>query len=164
MVPLIFNILYINKEDAAKEQKEVGYTREPIDIYINSSGGTLQDAWSLIDVMRISKTPVYTYCSGYAASAALLIFLAGRKRFMSERAYLLYHQMFVSEAGLYESMKENREFMDHMQEQIEYYVLGRTRVTKGQLETIRESKKDWHIYQEQALQLGFATDSLNKLW
>lgn len=55
--------------------------RDPIKLYINSCGGTIYDMWALIDAIQNSKTPIHTYCMGYAMSAAFDIFLAGHKRY-----------------------------------------------------------------------------------
>ena len=68
-----FNLLYLLQEDDEKEAKEKDFKRTPIKIYINSNGGEIDDMWSLIDIMLNSKTPIYTYCTGYAMSAGFLI-------------------------------------------------------------------------------------------
>lgn len=86
-------LLSLIEKDDKGEAKEKEYKREPIKIYINSYGGNLYDMWSLIDIILNSKTPIYTYCTGYAMSAGFKIFLAGHKRFVSKHATLLYHQL-----------------------------------------------------------------------
>ena len=48
--------------------------RTPIRIYINSYGGAIYDMWAFVQLMESSKTPIYTYCTGYAMSAALCHF------------------------------------------------------------------------------------------
>lgn len=72
---LTWNILHQLAEDDEKDKKEKDYKREPIKIYINSYGGEVYDMWGLIDIIVNSKTPIYTYCTGYAMSAAFNIFL-----------------------------------------------------------------------------------------
>ena len=49
--------------------------REPIKIYINSDGGDLAAAFSIIDTIKMSKTPVWTINTGCAYSSGLEIFL-----------------------------------------------------------------------------------------
>ena len=73
---LTWSILQQIREDDEKDEKEKDYKREPIKLYINSYGGSVSDMWELIDVILNSKTPIYTYCTGYAMSAAFKIFLA----------------------------------------------------------------------------------------
>lgn len=154
------DILYLNREDDDRERKECGYTRMPIRLYINSRGGSVLDMWSLIDVIEASTTPVYTYCNGYAMSAAFQIFLAGHKRFMTKNATLMYHQIYCWRRGKYQDLVEDREHMDYLNEQIEKYVLERTALTEEEIKAIREKKKDTYFDSKQALELKIA----DELW
>ena len=54
--------------------------REPIKIYINSDGGELAAAFSIIDTIKMSKTPVWTINTGCAYSCGLEIFIVGHYR------------------------------------------------------------------------------------
>ena len=49
--------------------------RKPIKIYIDSCGGSLTDAFTIIDSIRMSKTPVITIATGCAYSAGFFIFI-----------------------------------------------------------------------------------------
>ena len=80
---LMWDILYLIREDKEQDKKILCYNREPIKLYINSYGGSIDDMWGLIDIILASKTPIYTYCLGYAQSAAFNIFLAGHKKILS---------------------------------------------------------------------------------
>ena len=48
-------------------------------LVINSPGGSLHDAFALIDIMKGSQIPIRTIGLGLVASAGLLIFMAGEK-------------------------------------------------------------------------------------
>jgi len=65
-------IITWNKEDSRLEPSE----RKPIRIFFNSPGGSLDVAYTLYDVIRISKTPIIGINIGYCASAAAYIFIA----------------------------------------------------------------------------------------
>ena len=158
LAQLNFNILYILDEDARNEKEKRNYERKPIRIYINSGGGEVWDMWSLIDIMLNSKTPIYTYCTGYAMSAAFNIFLAGTKRFVSEHATLMYHQISGWRKGKYQDLLEDRIEMDIMQANIEDYVKSRCLITSEMLCDNRIHKKDWFIHSNEAIALGVATD------
>ena len=54
--------------------------REPIKIYIDSPGGYLTDTFTMIDAIKLSKTPVWTICTGTAYSGGFFTFIAGHKR------------------------------------------------------------------------------------
>lgn len=149
-----YNLLSIINEDDKQDEKEKNFTREPIKIYINSFGGELYDMWSLIDIILNSKTPIYTYCTGYAMSAAFKIFLAGHKRYATKHASFMYHQINCWYSGKYQDTVEYRKEIDRLQQQIEDYVIERTKITKEKIEEIRLEKKDFYIHSQEALELG----------
>ena len=76
-------------------------------LYINSDGGSLQDAFALIDVMKKSKKPIRTIGIGSVCSSAFLIFAAGTKgeRFISPNASVMCHQYSDGLVGKYHDIK-----------------------------------------------------------
>jgi ATP-dependent Clp protease protease subunit len=50
-----------------------------LNLVINSPGGSLADAFAMIDVMRSSVVPIRTIGLGQIASAGLMLFMAGTK-------------------------------------------------------------------------------------
>lgn len=99
MSKICFDLLSILDDDQEKEEKEIGYKRKPIKIFINSFGGRVADMWSLVDIMLNSKTPIHTYCTGYAYSCGFYIFIAGSKRYITNHVDILYHQLSSSNWG-----------------------------------------------------------------
>lgn len=156
-----FEIILINMKDDEIEGREKGYKRKPIHIYINSYGGSVYSMWSLIDTIANSKTPVYTYCDGYAMSAAFNIFLAGHKRYCSKYTTFMYHQMHCYRSGKYQDLVEDREQMDYLNACSEEYVLERTKITKEEMKAIRERKKDYYFNAKKALEVGIV-DKIRK--
>lgn len=53
-------LIQIITDDDQNDKKEKDFERRPIVIYINSPGGWVYDTWGLIDLIRHSKTPIYT--------------------------------------------------------------------------------------------------------
>ena len=139
------DIIKINFEDAEKESKEINYKRKPIKIYFSSFGGSVYDMWLLVDTIEGSATPVYTYCTGYAMSAAFIIFLAGHKRYMSKHATLMYHQIYCWRSGKYQDLVEDRAQMDHLNSMIEKYVNEKTNLGIFDIDEIREKKRDMYF-------------------
>lgn len=150
---LAFKMLQMIEEDEKKEGE-----RKPIKLYIHSEGGQIYDMWGLIDMMLSSKTPIHTYCTGYARSAALKIFLAGSRRFISRHSNLMYHQISSGTDGKYLDMLSDLQELERQQSYIERYVIERTKIPKVRLEEVREKKIDWYITPEEAAVLGIATD------
>lgn len=79
----------------------------PLILYINSNGGSLQDAFALIAVMKKSKKPIHTIGLGSVCSSAFLIFSAGEKgnRLISSTATAMCHQYSDGMTGKYHDIK-----------------------------------------------------------
>ena len=65
----------------------------PIYLHINSFGGSVFAALSVIDTIQYNPIPVYTIIEGAAASAATMISVHGKKRFITESGHMLIHQL-----------------------------------------------------------------------
>lgn len=76
-------------------------------LYINSDGGSLQDAFALIDVMRKSNKPIHTVGLGSVCSSAFMIFAAGEKgnRIISPTTTAMCHQYTDGLSGKYHDIK-----------------------------------------------------------
>lgn len=158
MGAICFNLLFLLKEDDNNEKEKRDFTREPIHIYINSFGGSIYDMWGLIDIITNSKTPIYTYCTGYAMSAAFIIFLAGHKRFCYRHSTFMYHQSYFCIQGKYKDLVETREEQDHLQKTIEEYVVERTKLSKEKIDEIRDKKVDMYIHCDKAVEYGIVDE------
>lgn len=152
------HITVINMEDDEKEEREKDFKRKPIKIYISSYGGSVYDMWMLIDTICASKTPVYTYCVGYAMSAAFQVFLSGHKRFIGPHATLMYHQIYCWRSGKYQDLVDDREHTDLLNSQIEKYVIKCSKLTQEDLDSIREKKQDTYFTAEEAIERGLADE------
>lgn len=77
-------------------------------LYINSSGGSMNDAFALIDIMQLSPITFTTIAIGEVASAALLIFLAGDHRLITPNTSVLSHQFSWGTSEKYHELKAAR--------------------------------------------------------
>ncbi len=103
-------------------------TPKPIYLHITSTGGDLFAGLRGIDVIQSSELPIYTIIEGYAISAGSVLFLSGKKRFMSKNAYLLIHQLSSYEGGgtfeqLKDSMKNDALLMNRL---YDFYIKSST--------------------------------------
>lgn len=163
MSKVCYNLLNLLDEDQNKEDKEKNFKREPIKIYINSNGGYMQDMWALVDIIINSKkTPIYTYSTGYADSSAFLIFIAGKKRFITKHTKMCCHQFSSRAKGTYQDIREKIEDLDRLWKDFEEYICGQTKITKERLQEVREKKLDWYIYSDESIDLGVATDIITE--
>ena len=77
-------LLFLESEDATKD----------VHMYINSPGGVVTSALSILDTMRYIKCDVSTLCIGQACSAGSLLLSSGTKgkRFVLPNARIMIHQ------------------------------------------------------------------------
>jgi len=142
---IIKSILEINDDDKGTASPR------PIHLYINSYGGDVYPFLGLIDVIIASKTPVYTYTLGAAMSSALLVVLAGHKRFAYKHSTFMYHQVSTGEWGTTKHLEEDLVESKRLQKILDNIILEKTKITKRQLTSIYNNKKDWYMSSEDAL-------------
>jgi len=77
-------LLYLEAEQPKKE----------ISLYINSPGGVVTAGFAVYDTMRYIKSPVATYCMGFAASMGSFLLMAGEpgRRFSMPNARIMVHE------------------------------------------------------------------------
>jgi len=82
-VDFVSQLMYLAKE-----------SDEPIDIYINSPGGSVIAGLMIYDVIAGMKTPINMYCMGMAASMAAVILAGGQKgrRFILPHSKMMIHE------------------------------------------------------------------------
>jgi ATP-dependent Clp protease protease subunit len=66
---IMAQLLYLNSMD----------NKKPIQMYINSPGGSVVAGLQIYDTMQMIKAPVQTICTGMACSMAAVILAGGRK-------------------------------------------------------------------------------------
>ena len=91
----------------------IQYGIDPPDIklHINSDGGEIFSAISIVDTIRACKVPVTTIVEGRAASAATLISVCGHHRQITKNSHMLIHQLNTGFFG------KHNEFEDEMKNQ-----------------------------------------------
>lgn len=85
----------------------------PIYLHINSYGGELYQAYAAIDTIKNLRVPVYSIVEGCAASAATLMSVVCKKRFICANAYMLIHQL---SSGMWGKMAEIEDEYAHLTE------------------------------------------------
>ena len=126
--------------------------RKPIKIFIYTYGGALDAMFALIDAIKLSKTPVYTYNMGVAMSAGFQILITGHKRFATSLSTALYHSGSGGTSGTFEQteaqMKEYKRKVAIMQE----HCLNCTKINKSLFS--KNKTKDWFMSSQEQLEYG----------
>lgn len=142
--------------DDELEQVQKDFERQPIHLYINSPGGSLYDMWALVDIMLMTDTPIYTYCTGYAMSAAFIIFICGDRRFITPHVTLMCHQLSSAQDGTYLDLAQGLDELTWAQANAEQLVCDFTKIAPETMKKIRSEKLDYYIHAKEALELQVA--------
>jgi ATP-dependent Clp protease protease subunit len=145
-------IQHIN--DINEDDHEPAEDRVPIQLKINSIGGSMYDGFAIIGAIESSITPVYTCGYGAIMSMALPILLSGHKRFAHKLTSFMYHEC-LSVFGDYEkvtTLKENLEETERISDMYDDYILSKTSLTKKQLDKVKKGKYDWYFDADDALE------------
>lgn len=154
----VLQIFNFNNMDA--EARLNPEERQPIIIYINTNGGTIDDAFSLVSAIEGSKTPVVTVALGKAYSAGFFILLAGHQRYAQKYSQLMLHQGSSGYMGKFADMIEYAKHWERLQNMIDDYIISRTKIKKKKLQEIFNGKQDWFIETKEAIDLGI----INGIW
>tara|TARA_R110001592_G_scaffold153282_10_gene381625 strand:- start:100 stop:648 length:549 start_codon:yes stop_codon:yes gene_type:complete len=150
---IIQEIHKINAFDTKNEAIYANYKRSPIQVQINSYGGSIYDGIAVCDAMEKSETPIYTHVS-HAMSMGFVISLFGHHRTCSKYATYMWHSMSSGIIGKLQDMEEDMEENNRLQEVMNVITLERTKMKKTQLTKIVKAKRDNYITAEDALKMG----------
>jgi len=101
-----------------------GQRPEVIHLYINSPGGAVNSALHLIDTIKQSKIPVYTYGMGMIASCGVLLMMSGEKghRYITQNTSVMSHQYSWGSRGKeHELMSIVKEFELSTERMLDHY-------------------------------------------
>ena len=135
--------------------------RKPIRIYIDSPGGSLTDTLTVIDAIKLSKTPVYTICVGCAYSGGFFIFISGHKRYCYPNSTFLYHEGSTANGGDAGKFRNFAEFYDKQLEVLKQITVSNTNIDEELYEKHR--RDDWWMLASEALNLGVCDEILKEL-
>lgn len=125
-------------------------------LMICSDGGSVADAFALIDVMRASSIPVKTVGLGSIASCGLLIFMAGHKghRILTPNTSILSHQYsWGSDGKAHELFSITKEFNLTQARMVEHYKEC-TGLTEEEIKVTLLPPSDVWLTADEALALG----------
>jgi len=125
-------------------------------LMICSSGGDMEPAFALIDVMRASSIPIKTVGLGQIASCGLLIFMAGHRggRILTPNTSILSHQYsWGSDGKHHELFSLTKEFNLAHARMVDHY-RECTGLTEDQVKMTLLPPSDVWLNAEEALGLG----------
>lgn len=121
------------------------YKAEPIQLYIDSYGGSVYQCFGLLGIMEQSKTPITTIVTGVAMSAGFMIAISGHHRKAYKHATFMYHQLSSAAWGTMADLIQQVEEAQRLQNKIHAIVTAKTKITLPLLEDNFNRKLDWFM-------------------
>lgn len=143
---VIVELLNYNSEDK----------KEPIYLYINSNGGSIVHGLAIYDTMKHIEAPVYTVCTGLAASMGAFLLSCGEKRSALKHSQILIHQPLISSRnGFAEKESQLRRIANNLQKNRELLESIMAENTKQPIEKLhKDCERDNWMSAEEALKYG----------
>ena len=139
-----------NGKDSLYDDDKITYN--PIYLHINSGGGCLFSCMSIIDTIKKCKVPVYTIGEGQIASAASIMLLSGKKRFMTENSFILIHELRTYVSGTYSNLEDDYENSKLLMKKMIKYYKKNSKIPESVLQTLL--KKDIYIEAKKSKKYG----------
>ena len=135
------------------EDKDVAIeNRIPIKLFIFSPGGDLAVTMNTVSMIRLSKTPVYTYNMGECFSGAFVLLIAGHKRFALPYSRAMCHFGSGVVGGTYgqtdNAMKDYKAQVEVMKQ----FILDRTTIPPKALN--KKTTDDWYLNLDEQITNG----------
>ena len=135
---------------------------KPIDIYINSSGGSVYAGLGIYDTMQIIKSPVRTTCTGMAASMAAVLLVAGEsgERSALKHSRVMIHQPMGGMRGQAADMEINYKQIVLLKNELYQIIADHSGNPFDKIE--KDSDRDFWMTSTEALDYGMIDKILTK--
>lgn len=155
---IIKDIININDDDDKKERVYSQWERKPIKLYINTEGGSIYDGLALVDIIKMSKTPVHGICVGSAMSMGLWIYSSCHKRIIGENATLMFHDISTYIYDKTEVIKQEIKELERLQSMLIKEIMRKSLVKEETLRDYITRKAEWYISPNEAIDLRLADE------
>lgn len=146
-----------NREDKGKPVEK----RVPIKIFINTDGGSIEDAMNVIDMISISKTPVYTIGMSKVLSAGGILLMAGHKRYIFKNTICLIHDGMSGAVGNIGKMIDTLSFTQDSEKRLKKFVVEHTKISEELYDA--NYRKDWYLFSEEMIEYGVADEIITDI-
>jgi len=135
---------------------------KPIDLYINSPGGSVHAGLGIYDTMQIIKSPVRTTCTGMAASMAAVLLVAGEsgERSALKHSRVMIHQPMGGMRGQAADMEINYKQIMLLKNELYEIIADHSGKTFEKIE--KDSDRDFWMTSTEALDYGMIDKILTK--
>lgn len=141
---IMSQLLFLNAQD----------NKKPIQMYINSPGGSVVSGLQIYDTMQMIKAPVHTICTGQAASMAAVILSGGEPGYRATlpNSEIMIHQVLGGAIGQATDIRIANEQIQKTQEKLARILADNT--GKDFDIVMKDMDRDNWMSPDEALQYG----------
>lgn len=156
---LVKMIVRCNKEDKGKPVSD----RQPITVFIDSPGGSVEVMYAIVKAMQASKTPIRTinYCTCFSAASEILA--AGTKgyRYCMPGAIVMCHSGSMTIGGTTGNVDATKKWCDALCKRCTDMFLANTGIEAKVYK--KKTVNDWYLFEDEALQYGIVDKVITDL-
>jgi len=131
---------------------------EDIEFFISSGGGSVNDMFSVYDLMRIVKAhrDIATFGYGRVYSAAVLLLAAGTrgKRYLAKNARVMIHHCSSNASGTHPDIRSNFDELKKVEDMMVEALAEHSALSVGEIYNIMSRNTDEFFSAEDALEMG----------
>jgi len=133
----------------------------PITINIDSPGGVASAGLWLADEIEHSSTPIITCCTGSAASAAGVVFLAGHIRLIHKHATVMIHSITGFASGTLKNIDSQHKHASELENMLFDFYKTHTDISEDTLKNTLVNNSEIYLLGEKAVEQGCADQLYN---
>lgn len=147
-------IIEWNREDA--EKNIIVGCRQPIKLFINSNGGSLNAIMELITICNLSKTPVYAIGMGkcYSSGGLLLMGIPKGNRYILSSTEALVHDGSTGSIGDTGKVIDDLEQTKRVEEITKQFILEHTTISEELYD--KNYRRNWWLTSDEIMKYGLA--------
>lgn len=137
-------------------------SNEPIQMYINSPGGSVSAGLAIYDVMQYINCEISTIGMGLCASMAAILLCSGTKgkRSVLENAEIMIHQPLGGMQGQASDMEIATNHIIKIKDKLHHILSNNSNLSTDQIKSICD--RDYYMDANKALELGIVDTIINK--
>jgi ATP-dependent Clp endopeptidase proteolytic subunit ClpP len=131
---------------------------EDIEFFISSGGGSVNDMFSVYDLMRVVKAnrDIATFAYGRVYSAAVLLMAAGTpgKRYIAKNTRMMIHHCSSNAGGTHPDIRANFDELKKVEDMMVEELAANSSLSVGEIYNIMSRNTDEFFSAEDALEMG----------
>lgn len=134
----------------------------PINMYVNSPGGSVTQGMAIYDTMQYIKSPINTIVIGQAASMGSLLAQAGDTRYITKNSRHMIHQPLGGASGQATDVEIQAKELLRWKEVLTNIYVNHNTIGKTYEELAKDMERDNYMTAEQAVAYGLADEVVER--